>query len=283
MRHVILCATLFIGIVSLAFGQMYKWVDEKGSVHFTDDRSKIPERYRTEAETRKIPHEASPSPPHGEPTPPALSDVPEPKGFEVQLIRSYGVWLAEVVLNERVRRHFIVDTGASFTLISRQAANELGIVIDENNLLMPTSTVSGLIFTPLVTLKSLRVGKAVIENVEALVYTMPSNQNGLLGNSFLNKFRVVLDSLDGKMTLFPLHGSPSPDRPGGFGRDYWVGRFRFYHEILAELKWTKKEYEGQRRSSQADQIDRAIRFFENQLGELERRASLAGVPRNWRE
>ncbi len=285
MRHAILCITILIGIVSLASGQMYKWVDEKGTVHFTDDFFKIPERYRPEAESRKVPKEPSPRPPHSpqaKPMPPALSKAPEPERFETILIRKYGVWLAQVALNERIRRHFVVDTGASFTLISWQTANELGIDIDEDTLFTPIATASGFIFAPLVILKSLRVGEAVIENVGALVHSMPSGQDGLLGNSFFNNFRVVLDPANGKMTLFSLEGSPSPDRPGGYGRDYWVGQFRFYHQILAELRRMKKEYESSRRSSGIDRVNKAIRFFENQLGELERKASLAGVPRNWR-
>ena len=78
MRHVIFAVAILIGIFSVAFGQMYKWVDEKGTVHFTDDVSKIPEKYRTEAESRKIPKETSPlpSPPEAEPVPPAPSKAP---------------------------------------------------------------------------------------------------------------------------------------------------------------------------------------------------------------
>jgi clan AA aspartic protease (TIGR02281 family) len=283
MRHVILPILILMGIVSLAFGQMYKWVDEKGTVHFTDDFVKIPERYRTEVESRKVPKETSPSLPQAKPMPPTLSKPPESEGFEANLTRKRGVWLAEVALNERVKRDFVVDTGASLTLISWQTANELGIDIDENTLFTPIATVSGFIFVPLVMLKSLRVGKAVIENVEALVHTMPSDQDGLLGNSFFNKFRVVLDPANNKMTLFSLRGNPSPDRPGGYGKDYWVGQFRFYREILAELERTKKEYGSSRRSSAVDRINKSIRFFENQLRELDRRARFAGVPRKWKQ
>jgi hypothetical protein len=34
----------------LAHAEVYKWVDEKGTVHFTDDYSKIPEKYRGQPE-----------------------------------------------------------------------------------------------------------------------------------------------------------------------------------------------------------------------------------------
>jgi len=207
----------------------------------------------------------------------------EPEGMEVNLLRRGEVWMAQVVLNGRVRQNFVVDTGASFTLISKEAARELGLTIDENTPFIPIASVSSVILTPLVTLKSVSAGRAELEDVDALIYTMPSGQDGLLGNSFLNRFKVVLDSVQGKMTLFQLEGSPSPDRPGGFGKDYWVGRFRFYNRYLSEFKRVKAEYEKRGARSELNRVNNAIRYFENQLSELERKASSVGVPRNWRD
>jgi hypothetical protein len=126
------------------------------------------------------------------------------------------------------------------------------------------------------------VGKAEVENVDALVYTMPTYQ-GLLGNSFLNKFKVVIDSLNGKMTLFSMQGIPSPDRPGGYMKEYWIGQFRFYNRNLEELRRLKTNYESRGSQAELNRINNAIRYFEGQLNELERKASFAGVPRNWRE
>ena len=283
-RDILLFSLLFFFLLETpCFGQMYKWVDEKGTVHFTDDLLRVPEKYRRDAESRRTTEETSAPEPSKKPVPPATGKVPEMAGYEVGLIRRHELWLAEVTLNERVGRQLIVDTGASFTLINRQTADELGLLLDESTPVIPGTTVSGTILTPMVTLKSVRVGQALAENVEAVVHTMPGNQAGLLGNSFLNKFRVVLDSLGGKMTLFPLQGEASPDRPGGFGRDYWVGQFRFYHHTLAELKTMKTRYESQGASTEANRMVKAIQYFENQLNELERRASFAGVPRHWRE
>jgi len=112
---------------------------------------------------------------------------------------------------------------------------------------------------------------------------MPSESAGLLGNSFLNKFKVVLDSMNGKMTLYSMQGIPSPDRPGGYGRDYWVGQFRFYNRNLEQLKNLKAKIETKGASGELLRVNHAIRYFENQLNELERKASFAGVPRNWRQ
>jgi clan AA aspartic protease (TIGR02281 family) len=270
-----------------AYGELYRWIDEKGTIHFTDDTSKIPDKFRSNAESRRSPKEAPPAEERERLIPGAVFSLPvnppEPKSIEVPLFRKHELLLTEVVLNGRVKRNFIIDTGASFSLINKQTASELGIVIDENTPVLMTTSVTDVVLTPLVTLKSMQVGSAEVENVEALVYTMASGTEGLLGNSFLNRFRVIVDSLQGKMTLVPHQGDPSPDRPGGYGKDYWVGRFRFYHGFLEQLKKAKAHYEIRMARSELNRVNNAIRYFENQLGELDRRASFAGVPRTWRE
>ena len=283
MNKAFFLLTILIALALPASAEMYKWVDEKGTVHFTDDISSIPEKYREEVEERKTPTGTPGQEIMEKPAPTPVQKSSEPQGFEVNLVRRHELWFSEVFLNNRVRSYFIVDTGASFTLINMQMAKELGLNINETTPFIPIYTASQLIFTPLVTLKSIRVGEAEVENVDVLIHNLPSNAAGLLGNSFLNKFRVVLDSAQGKMTLFSAKGIASPDRPGGYGRDYWTGQFRFYNRNLTELKKLKAKYDNQGASTELKRVNYAIRYFENQLSELERRASFAGVPRNWRD
>ena len=282
MKLILLFIAILVVLVSSSYGEMYKWVDEKGTVHFTDDIANIPEKYRQDIETRKPPQETSAPQPKERPVSPMTPETSETEGFEVKLFRRHELWMTEVLLNGSVKRPFIVDTGASFSLISLETARELGITIDENTPVIPGFTVSGVILSPLVTLRSMRVGNAELENVEVSIYDMPSG-GGLLGNSFLNRFKVVIDSLNEKMTLFSMQGKPSQDRPGGYGREYWEGRFRFYHRILDRLKEIKMKYEKQGFRAELNQVNNTIRYFENQLSELERKASFAGVPRNWRQ
>ncbi len=35
-----------------SFAEVFKWVDEKGSIHFTDDLTQVPDRYRSTSEKR---------------------------------------------------------------------------------------------------------------------------------------------------------------------------------------------------------------------------------------
>ena len=283
MKITILCVLISMVFITPSYGDMYKWVDEKGTVHFTDDISKIPEKYQPDAELRKTPQEISAPETKGTPSASPVPKTSEPEGVEVNLLRRHELLLAEVLLNSRVRQYFIVDTGASFTLINWQTAKDLDLIVNESTPSIPIFTASQLILTPLVTLRSIRVGNAEVENVDVLIHNLPSNSAGLLGNSFLNKFRVTLDSINGKMTLLSMQGVASPDRPGGYGRDYWVGQFRFYNRNLAELKSLKAKYENQGKRSELNRVNNAIRYFETQLSELERKASFAGVPRNWRD
>lgn len=284
MRFVITLIVMLAVLVPYSYGEMYRWVDEKGTVHFTDDLSNIPEKYREDVETRK-PSKETPIPQPQQKSEPSLPEkTSEPEGITVDLAQKGDVSVTEVVLNERIEQHFVVDTGSSFTVISRQAARELGITIDESTPLIPIATASSVVINPLVTLRSIRVGEAKVENVDVLVHNLPGGPAGLLGNSFLNKFKVVLDSINGKMTLYSMRGTPSPDRPGGYSRDFWVGQFRFYYRVLEQLKKAKQRHEGRgASSSESVRVDNAIRHFEDRLSELDRKASFAGVPRNWRE
>jgi len=57
---------IIIGLIvycAVSFGQeTYQWVDEKGTVHFTDDVGKIPEKYQDQVKEKKTPKEPAPSP-----------------------------------------------------------------------------------------------------------------------------------------------------------------------------------------------------------------------------
>lgn len=51
---------LFVDCPSRA-KEVYKWVDEKGTVHFSEDESSVPEKYRDQLEKKSLPEESKPS------------------------------------------------------------------------------------------------------------------------------------------------------------------------------------------------------------------------------
>ena len=74
-RMMILICFLSILAVSTAKGQeIYQWVDEKGTIHFTDDLTLVPEKFRDQVHRKRLPQEPSPSP--------STSPSPRPQEME---------------------------------------------------------------------------------------------------------------------------------------------------------------------------------------------------------
>src|SRR4030042_2231818 len=51
---------IFLGhfmILPFASAEVFKWVDDKGTIHFTEDESNIPEKYRQQTEKRPLPED----------------------------------------------------------------------------------------------------------------------------------------------------------------------------------------------------------------------------------
>lgn len=46
-------------VFQIANAEIFKWVDDKGTAHFTEDPSMIPEKYRNHLERRSLPEDTS--------------------------------------------------------------------------------------------------------------------------------------------------------------------------------------------------------------------------------
>jgi len=80
MRNKVLIATFIISFLMIPFlthAEVYKWVDDKGTIHFTDDYSNIPEKYLPLAEVQESPEEG-PAPISKE----KVAPVPAPRRSE---------------------------------------------------------------------------------------------------------------------------------------------------------------------------------------------------------
>jgi hypothetical protein len=77
--------------------EIYRWVDEKGTVNFTDDLGLVPEKYLDQVQKKKPPQEPAPSPstqiPKGVETVKESESAPEPKDM---LGRGEDWWKAKV-------------------------------------------------------------------------------------------------------------------------------------------------------------------------------------------
>ena len=111
----------------------------------------------------------------------------------ITLRRARGNWIADVNLNGSRTARFIVDTGASACVISPELAADLGIRPGPGAEMIPMQVVGGVTAGPRITLASVRVGDAEVENVAAVIHSIGPGIEGLLGNSFLGRFTVTVD------------------------------------------------------------------------------------------
>jgi hypothetical protein len=151
MQKTVLIAALTIGLLTIPFlvhAEVYKWIDDKGDVHFTDDYSNIPEKYRPVAETKRFPQDpkdTSPASVEKKPTPALAPKVPEPA---VQKTPSVLPEVFVGVINKLDRRSFVI-TGEKGTMsfpISKDTRiinEELGKEVPFEELEMRMSVTAG--------------------------------------------------------------------------------------------------------------------------------------------
>lgn len=119
----------------------------------------------------------------------------------VTLQRIGGNWFAQVRLNDARTARFLVDTGASTCVISPGLATALDIHPDRQAQPVPLETISGLTRGHVVTIPSLRVGDVEAQGVLAVVHPLGPSMDGILGNTFLSRFTMTLDSERGVLRL----------------------------------------------------------------------------------
>jgi len=127
---------------------------------------------------------------------PALATV------QVPLQRRGASVLLPGTVNGQPVGYFILDTGATFTSLSGLVANRLGISSRGSSVRLTTA--SGVIQAPLAVLDELDIGGAVARHVPAVIHDLPNvppSVVGLLGLSFLERFRVNLDLGSGVLLL----------------------------------------------------------------------------------
>jgi len=188
----IACALWLVSVPVVA-AEFYRWVDEKGIVHFTDNLHNIPQSRRGSA--RRIQGSegvASQPPPAAAPT---KASIPFEKHGSVVIVGA--------TLNGKTQVKLVLDTGASFTMISSATAKQLDIDSSQNTRTMPFQTANGMIQAPLINLDSISVAGLELKNLTAAVHdAMPdATVAGLLGLNFLTNFRMDIDTEKGIVHL----------------------------------------------------------------------------------
>jgi aspartyl protease family protein len=107
--------------------------------------------------------------------------------------RSSGVPIVDVTFNGRQSFEMLVDSGASFTVITRPMARALGITPAHFVDRVTVSTANGTAQFPIVYLNSIEVGGLSSNRIRVAI-AGPDMDMGLLGQDFLQKYDVILRS-----------------------------------------------------------------------------------------
>ena len=94
----------------------------------------------------------------------------------------------------------LVDTGASWVVLTAEDGRRLGFDLDDLRYTVPVQTANGTIYAASVRLRTLTVGKISINDVDALVAKRGPLRENLLGLSFLNRLSGF-DFSNGYLTL----------------------------------------------------------------------------------
>ena len=107
--------------------------------------------------------------------------------------------IVEALLNRQVSVPLMLDTGATYTVLTRQTASDLGITslarLPTHSFLTPGGPIS----SPVTTLKSIRVGTVEAQNVAVAIDAEEHLPLGLLGMTFMRHFKVTVDQAQGQV------------------------------------------------------------------------------------
>jgi clan AA aspartic protease (TIGR02281 family) len=183
-----------------------------------------------------------------------------------------------VRLNDRVNAPFYIDTGASDVSLPEWVAKELGLDLESARTGL-YSTANGVVESALVTLDSVDLGGARVENVPA--HVNKSMSVGLLGLSFFNHFRYRIDPVSGIVTLTPNGLAETGTIKGGRSRDQWRAQFRRLEGRRAAIERTLDEI-NPNWTVRKKELEEAIEEVERQVTLLDDEADDARVPTQWR-
>jgi clan AA aspartic protease (TIGR02281 family) len=173
-------------------GEMYRWVDEQGRLHLTD----TPPPSSSVPQDLKVYRQSYISPPSGR------SDTPITEaGGTKRSSTSPGGVAVDAVLNRRLTVPLMLDTGAELTLLTKQTAEELGILSLDQLPKRQFDTTGGMVNCPITSLRSVRVGTAEARDVIVGIDMDGRMPVGLLGRSFLRHFKVTVDQEHGRVTF----------------------------------------------------------------------------------
>jgi hypothetical protein len=199
----IVALTLVALAVRPAAAEVYRWVDEQGTAHFTDGLINVPERHRKSAvplgmRSDPVSRSGATQPAAGVVAPPVARGTAQVRYTPGERI------LVDVRLNGRSPARLLLDTGADRTLITPRALLAAGAEMTRPVARGEMRGVTGSDQVVYVVLDAIEIGEARVERLPVAAYEMGArDSDGLLGRDFLDRFNVSIDAARGVVTLQP--------------------------------------------------------------------------------
>lgn len=114
--------------------------------------------------------------------------------------------IVDVTLNRTFTRPFAVDTGATYTVVSKKLADALDLRPTPTTPRITLQTANGRIQVPLLTLDSLTIGDLESSSLTVAIHQFDdeSRIDGLLGLNFLNRFQMTVNASEKELILTPI-------------------------------------------------------------------------------
>ena len=273
-------AAALLACADSARGEIYRWTDSQGHVHFTERIDRVPLEQRDAARAGAASRPAADRL-HmysGSSSGAPASRAPDrgSRGeIEVPFTRIGSLMRVDATVNDVVSIPFLIDTGASGVSIPDSYVAKLGVRIRPDTPRVEVTTANGIVARPLISLRSVAIEGARVENLSATVD--PGLEFGLLGGAFFNNYVYRVDAARGVMTLVP-----NGDLRGGLGEAQWRERFYSWTDPLRRLEAYLRDH------PYLDEHERTALAVRQQqleagLNDLARQADALGVPQIWRE
>ncbi len=284
----IICAIGLFGSVLISWpvqAKMYKWKDDKGKTHYTDSVSKIPAKYRKGNQRnfktmRSAPANSSGAGGGSSSSGSGFTIAIPKKGAAVPLIpMGNGNHAVDVTINGRAKLRLMLDTGASMVVLHPSVASQLGIRNIDDQPKIVVSTAGGKELNAIGVLDSVKVGQAVVPNVEATFNSHMDPAGGLLGMTFLNDFRFEIDRQQNLLILKPLRegaGGSYGDRP----LTWWTEKYKNYFTGLNRASYYKTKTKVRK---EIVEQQRMATYYQDLIDRLDRRANSANLPKQFRD
>lgn len=298
-----LCLTLCLLLTPTASAKIYRWVDEKGQLHFSDSEQNVPEHIRDKTKEYKP-----------DPTGLTITDAPATPASSIREDISVDTSpaalagtisipytakegtanrvIVDINFNDSITVPILVDTGSPGLVLSNSLANRLGLFDrDGSQLMVLISGIGGSQTAARTIVDKISFASINEEFIPAhIVPDMSDAYAGLIGMDILSNYTLTIDSANQRLLANAI---PTVKKlPGGHNRSWWQRNFRefgYYTEFWeAQAKLLGKSGSPYSRLVPSE-LKRLKSFMAHQQSEaqdlynrLERYARWKSVPRHWR-